>query len=95
VPEAPDFFLNPVAKVTYTYDAVGNRTSMTDDYGLVSFTYDKGNRLLTVDGQSFTYDDDGNLLSKPTVYGEAKYKYDDDNRLTKVSYRDGTYVSYA
>ncbi|WP_198299671.1 polymorphic toxin-type HINT domain-containing protein [Tumebacillus avium] len=94
VPEDPDFFLNPVERVTYTYDAAGNRTSMTDDYGLVTYSYDKANRLTDVDGDSYTYDANGNLTSKMTAYGQVSYKYNADNLLTEVNYPDQTYVHY-
>ncbi|TCP52650.1 intein/RHS repeat-associated protein [Tumebacillus sp. BK434] len=94
VPEDPDFFLNPVERVTYTYDAAGNRTSMTDDYGLVTYTYDKANRLTDVDGDTYTYDANGNLTSKMTAYGQVNYKYNADNLLTEVNYPDKTYVHY-
>ncbi|MBI3011536.1 MAG: RHS repeat protein [Candidatus Omnitrophica bacterium] len=34
-----------IAQANYTYDAVGNRTSLTDPVGLHSYTYDALNRL--------------------------------------------------
>ncbi|WP_157721725.1 RHS repeat domain-containing protein [Tumebacillus avium] len=53
MPEDPDFFLNPVERVTYTYDAAGNRTTMTDDYGQVTYRYDAANRLIEADGETY------------------------------------------
>ncbi|HEU4962865.1 MAG TPA: RHS repeat-associated core domain-containing protein [Bacilli bacterium] len=94
VPEDPDFFLNPVSHVTYTYDKVGNRTSMTDDYGIIEYSYDKNNRLLEADGDTYTYDILGNLTSRTTPYGPVTYSYNDDNQLSEVAYIDGTFVRY-
>ncbi|ARU60012.1 hypothetical protein CBW65_02230 [Tumebacillus avium] len=94
VPEDPDFFLNPVERATYTYDAAGNRTTMTDDYGQVTYRYDAANRLIEADGETYSYDAKGNLTSRTTEHGPVNYAYNSDNQLTKVSYADQTYVQY-
>lgn len=43
-------------KVSYTYDAYGNRTSMTyPDGRMVSYTYDAMNRMTSVTGLDGTF----------------------------------------
>jgi YD repeat-containing protein len=44
----------------YTYDAVGNRLSLTTTVGVVNYQYDAANRLTSVNGQAYTWDDNGN-----------------------------------
>jgi YD repeat-containing protein len=45
---------------TYTYDAVGNRLSLTTGGGVVNYQYDAANRLTSVNGQAYTWDNNGN-----------------------------------
>ena len=67
--------------VSYTYDHVGNRTAMTSTVsGVVTYTYDAGDRLLAAGGTAFTWDDNGNMLSQ----GPTSFAYDASNRLTQV-----------
>jgi YD repeat-containing protein len=65
----------------YTYDAVGNRQSMTTPDGETSYTYDAANRLTEVGGVAYTWDANGNL----TGDGVRSYTYDHANRLTQVT----------
>ena len=44
----------------YTYDAVGNRQSLTTHEDVVNYQYDAANRLTSVNGQAYTWDDNGN-----------------------------------
>jgi RHS repeat-associated protein len=64
----------------YTYDAVGNRQSLTTHEDVVNYQYDAANRLTSVNGQTYNWDDNGNLLSD----GLRSYAYDHANRLTQV-----------
>ncbi|MDP1624658.1 MAG: RHS repeat-associated core domain-containing protein [bacterium] len=66
--------------VGYGYDAAGNRTSLTypSTTGTVTYTYDAGNRLTTVNGLSSTVD----------------YAYDAADRLTGVSRPNGVSTTY-
>ena len=64
----------------YTYDAVGNRQSLTTHQDVVNYQYDDANRLTSVNGQAYTWDDNGNLLSD----GLRTYTYDHANHLTQV-----------
>jgi RHS repeat-associated protein len=67
--------------VTYAYNTVGNRTAMTSTVsGVITYTYDAGDRLLTASGTVATWDANGNMLTK----GSTAYTYDAANRLTQV-----------
>lgn len=77
---------------SYTYDAVGNLTRLTDagvgSVQSIGYTYDDLHRLLTADyatgaDQAFTYDAIGNMLSQT---GVGAYTYDRfyPHRLTGV-----------
>ncbi len=65
----------------YSYDAVGNRTVMTDALGIHAYSYDAANRLTTVDSIPYSYDANGNLFFD----GAFTYAYDAANRLTSVT----------
>jgi RHS repeat-associated protein len=69
----------PNGAVTYTYDAVGNRTQTTSTLAGVtagSFSYNSDDRLSTD-----TYDANGNT----TASGSVTYTYDFENHLTQSS----------
>jgi RHS repeat-associated protein len=80
----------------YTYDAAGNRLSLSrNGVQVAAYSYDDANRLLQlhnlVDDElvHYSYDNNGNLLSD----GDYTYNYDTANRLTLVA--DGiSSVSY-
>jgi len=61
----------------YAYDAVGNRTAMTDTSGVHTYTYDATNRLTSADGVPYTWDARGNLLSD----GTFTYTYNAAGRM--------------
>jgi YD repeat-containing protein len=52
--------------VRLPYDAVGNRTVMTDATGVTTYTFDAANRLTNVGDVSYTWDARGNLTSDGT-----------------------------
>lgn len=66
--------------IYYTYDAAGNRTSMTDpDGGVTYYLYDANNRLIS--------------LQNP--FGEITgFEYDLAGRLTRQNNPNGTYTEY-
>ena len=80
-----------VSNESYTYDAVGNRSS-----GATAWTYDAADRL-TSDGRfNYVYDGEGNLTSKTPIAGGAAttYSWNAYHQLTGITYPDGTNSSY-
>lgn len=76
--------------VQFAYDANGNRTSMTDGAGTVSYIHDPLDRLTEVargsDVFSYLYDGVGNVTQRSYPGGQAAtYGYDDDGRLASVA----------
>jgi RHS repeat-associated protein len=93
----------PIASFAYTYDANGNRTSMTTLEGVNNYTYNANNWLTGVtypDGrtQEFTYDPVGNrvsLLDSGVGGSPVQYTYDAANRLlSAVSAVETNYYTY-
>ena len=94
----------------YTYDARGNRASMTvsgKERYTVSYAYDANNRLLTerktrgllTDLTTYAYDANGNLLSKTFTGGDgsltgATYTYNLFNQLSTAA-ENGLTAAYA
>jgi RHS repeat-associated protein len=69
---------------TYVYDAVGNRTAMTNT-AVHTYTYDAANRLTSIEHpassfQSYTWDDRGNL----THDGVYTYTYNAAGRMVQA-----------
>ena len=78
------------ADVTYTYDADGNRKTMTDGAGTVSYGYDTLDRLITVTRGTqtftYTYKDDGLLASVAAPNDRVQtYTYKGDGQLLTAS----------
>ncbi len=73
----------------YQYDAVGNRTRLTDDGVITDYNYaNDSNRLLNAGGQSISYDTNGNTLS---LDGDT-FTYGARNRR-RTTERDGNLVA--
>ncbi|MCP4360175.1 MAG: RHS repeat-associated core domain-containing protein, partial [Chloroflexi bacterium] len=67
--------------VIYAYDPIGNRTVMTSTIsGVITYTYDADDRLLTAGSTTFTWDANGNMTDK----GNAIFTFDGLDRLTQV-----------
>ena len=79
-----------VGTVSFTYDAVGNRTRMTDSLGTTTYAYDALNRMTNCTdsaGKAVTYQYDANgNRSSMTYPGNkvANYTFDSLNRMVTV-----------
>jgi RHS repeat-associated protein len=75
-----------LTQATYTYDAVGRRTSLADGAGAHAFTYDVASQLTAAthpagsgfDAESYVYDLAGNRTASAL---SSFYTYDDGDRL--------------
>ncbi|MET0752082.1 MAG: PKD domain-containing protein [Pyrinomonadaceae bacterium] len=90
ISKTPDASLNQPA-VSFTYDDLGQRATMTDASGVTNYSYDNRNRLLSKHTPfgtlSYTYDQEGNIetLRSSNLNGvSVDYDYDDLNRLSAV-----------
>jgi RHS repeat-associated protein len=88
--KTPDASLNEPA-ISFTYNDLGQRNSMTDASGTTSYLYDSRNRLAsrqTPNGNlNYTYDENGSiktLRSNHTNGVSVDYSYDDLSRLSQV-----------
>jgi len=76
--------------VSYNYDPMGNRISMTTTIdgidSTVDYMYDAADRLLQSENITFAYDNNGNLIEKSENPGRVvSYGYDGANRLIGIS----------
>ena len=77
--------------IGYTYDEAGNRTSMTDESGRSTYSYDKNGRLLEIRKGSavqlsYEYDRAGNISRVTDLKDRAvSYTYDRSNRMSAVA----------
>jgi RHS repeat-associated protein len=87
-------------RVTYTYDDLGNRTSISTQLAgqaarTTTYTYDALNRLATIvepdgDTTTYSYDPVGNVASITYPNGViSSFTYDDVNQLTRIEHRQG------
>jgi len=92
-------YSNTTPSVTYSYDAVGNETGMTDVAGDTSYTYDNlGRRTTAVRGSDtfrYAYDTASNVVAR-TLPGGARtdYTYDAVGRMASAS-NGGSTTTYA
>ena len=55
----------------YSYDAVGNRLTSSDQFSVTSYQYDDADRLTSVNGINYTYDIANRLTSVNQVLVQA------------------------
>lgn len=82
---------------TYTYDAVGNRTSYTSGFAqplstqaTVNVIDPDSDRMLQRGAVTYTYDEEGNRLTETGLAGTTAYSWDTRGRLKSISAPDGT-----
>src|SRR6185436_4703307 len=78
----------------YTYDAVGNRLTMTSSRGTTSYSYDANHRLTSAGTVAFTYDPNGNLASRSQSGALTTYQYDTLGHLRQVTAASGGTTRY-
>jgi len=82
--------VNPSHTVTYKYDAVGNRISLTENGASTAYTANSLNQYTHVGGVSYTYSGRGDLIGDN---GTWTYSYDYQGRLINAS-TIGTAAAY-
>lgn len=80
---------NPLSHIQYVLDAVGNRTSVTEDGIATTYAKNAMNQYVYAGNNVFQYDAKGNLTSDGVHY----YTYDVENRLVSVD--GGATATYA
>ncbi|MBQ8924136.1 MAG: glycohydrolase toxin TNT-related protein [Lachnospiraceae bacterium] len=91
-------------ETVYEYDKLGRITSLTDELGTISYTYDGNGNILTVsetgkDGNTNTitrtYDSMNRVTSYTDYKGDTvKYSYDELGNLISLTYAGGEIVRY-
>jgi RHS repeat-associated protein len=78
--------------LTYTYDAVGNKTKMSRpsvslplSAAASNTSYNEANHVLSFNDKAITYDANGNMTSVANTCGTTTYTWDARNRLTGIS----------
>ena len=84
---------------TYSYDAIGNRLSKTEQGKTKKYLYNEANQLISAtDGEletKFAYDKRGNITQKTTGNKVSTFRYNAANRLVSATNSDGLSSRYA
>jgi RHS repeat-associated protein len=80
--------------VSYTWDAAGRRTSMTDGLGRTRFGYDAFDQLTSAGAVSYRWDAAGNLTGRTAAGHTESYTWDAVNRLSSVAADGKPLASY-
>lgn len=78
----------------YTYDATGNRLSLSTGSGGVNYTYNNDNQLTQEGNISYLFNANGNITSKNLNPGTQSFTYNFENKLTSYSAANGIKSSY-
>lgn len=84
--------LKGIREIVYTYDAVGNRLTKTDNGFATTYTYDPNNRILSEGDIIYSYDNNGNTIMKTSSSETMTYSYDYQNRLISSETINGSTV---
>jgi RHS repeat-associated protein len=68
----------------YTYDNVGNRSSLVKNGITTLYSYDADDRMLSEGMTTYAFDNNGNMVLKTDPAGTTHYSYDAENRLVHV-----------
>ena len=77
---------------TYAYDAMGNRTMVTENGVTTGYATNDLNQYTSAGAATYSYDKDGNLTVTTGSGGSTVYTYDSENRLTKVQTATDTWT---
>ncbi|MGD8813064.1 MAG: Ig-like domain-containing protein, partial [Anaerolineales bacterium] len=86
---------SPIGETSFTYDAVGNRMSMTVDGVTTNYSYNALDQMLSAGTASFSYDGRGNLIQIVDGAETTIYTFDALDRMIGVSLPDGSSAAYA
>ncbi|WP_341348910.1 RHS repeat-associated core domain-containing protein [Syntrophorhabdus aromaticivorans] len=77
--------------LTYTYDAMGNRISTTENGITTTYTTNSMNQYTQVGDTTYFYDADGNLVKEVSPSGTTTYTYNRENKLIAINSPTGTW----
>ncbi|MDR2712674.1 MAG: InlB B-repeat-containing protein [Clostridiales bacterium] len=78
-----------IKTTAYTYDAVSNRLTKTENGTLTNYSYNALNQLTIETGITYSYDLNGSLISQTGADKTVAYAYNKSNRLTKATIQSG------
>ena len=83
--------LIPNQDLAYTYDAMGNRISTTENGITTAYTTNSMNQYTQVGDTTYFYDADGNLIKEVSPSGTTTYTYNKENKLIAINSPTGTW----
>jgi RHS repeat-associated protein len=72
----------------FAYDPAGNRTRAETRSGVVTYSYDAADRMLTAGDAAYAYDANGNRTSRALAEVTTYYAYDGADRLVSINSED-------
>jgi RHS repeat-associated protein len=86
--------VNGLAVSDYAYDANGNRTSLTTQFGTGTGVYDEQDRMISYGGATYAYTANGEPNLKAVGSDTTRYTYDIFGNLTQLRLPNGTVIDY-